>query len=828
MQDLRHAFRLLRRTPGFTVVAVLVLALGIGANAAVFSIVNALMLRRLPGRVNELVGVFNADRTRPGSYRSFSYPAYLDIRDNNDVFDNVMAQMASLVGVGEGDATRRVFAMVVSSNYFRTVAVPLAAGRAFSPEEERPGAAMLVAVASYDAWRARNFERDLVGSTVNVNGMDFTVVGVAPEGFTGTGAIAGPEWWFPLGAYDQVVNDFFREGGAGLATRSHAALMLAGTLKPAVSLTDAQGRLDPLARGLAEAYPDTDRDRAFTLAPLRRIGMGSSPQADDLLPLISGLLLAMSALVLVVACLNLANLMLARGNARRREIAVRMALGGGRVRIVRQLMTEALVLSIAGAAAGVVIAWWTPSFLAASMTSSFPISISIDVAPDMRVVAATSFFAILSTIAFALRPAWSLSEADLVSDTKSDSRTTGLRGRSPRLVSGPRLIVAQLALSLALVATGGLFVRGALTITDIDAGHSFDRQLVVSVDPSLAGFDDGRGRELYRASLERLRGLGGVEAASFASSVAFGEITEHLSVRLPGESERAADPVFRIVGADYFQTLGLRMLSGREFAVSDETASPRAATLAIVNSPPAERLFGCENPVGRQIQVRARNNEPHRTLEIIGAAPGLRHDLFDPGPVPHIYVAFGGEYRANMNFDIRVADASREAEMLATVARELRQVESRLPIVALQTMTAHRDKSFLAWTIGAAAGLFGAFGVLALLLATIGVYGLEAYDVSRRTREIGIRMALGARAADVARLVLSDGLRATIWGLAIGLVLAVGIGRLVSGVLFRVTPFDPVVLTVAALILSAAALLACAVPLRRATRVEPIEALRTE
>jgi len=827
LQDLRYSLRLLRRTPGFTAVAVLVLALGIGANTAVFSLVNAMLLKPMPGRIGETVGVFGKDRSKADSYRAFSYPAYTDLRDSSDVFDSLLAHTLSLVGIREGDATRRTFAAVVSSNYFTTLGVPLAVGRAFSADEERPGSAIPVAIASDDLWRRHGRDSGFLGSTITVNAVAFTIVGIAPRGFTGTMAIVSPDLWFPLGTYDLLVNDIFKQQAKGIDDRASEGLVLVGRLKPGVSMAVADARLDQLARRLERQYPVANRDRTFMVAPLPRLGTSVNPRSDNPVAAVSALLLTMSGLVFVVACLNLANLMLARGSARRKEIAIRLALGGGRARIVRQLLTEGLTLSLIGAAGGAVIAWWTTSLLVASMTMVAPVSVVIDSTPDVRVLASAGAFAVLSTLFFALGPAWSSSNAVLVPDLKDEVRGGVSARRSvSRFMSGPTLVVSQLAVSLALVAAGGLFVRGALNISLIDPGFSLDRQLLIGLDPSLAGYDETRGRIVYRTVLDRVRGLPGVVHASLASIVPFGDITESHKVQA---GDKTADAIFLTVGADYFRTLGLPMLRGREFSRQEEEKSDRASAIAVVNEPLVRKLFGDADPIGRQIQLGETGRGVVRTLEIVGVAPGLRHEMFDPAPVPQIYVASGGPYRANMNIHVQVAGGpGAQTAMLETVRRELRQIDDRLPIVSMKTMLAHRDTSIPAWAIGMAARLFSAFGLLALLLATIGVYGLKAYDVARRTREIGIRMALGASGGDVQRLVLREGLRTTAIGLAAGLLLAAGIGKLLSGLLFRVSPFDPVVLVTASVALCAAAMLASYIPARRATRVVPLEALRSE
>jgi predicted permease len=826
LQDLRHSVRLLRRAPGFSAVAIGVLALGIGANTAVFSLVNALLLKPMPGRVGELVGVFNRDRVKADVYRGWSYPAYADLRDRTDVFDAVAAHTLSLVGVRDGDSTRRSFAAVVSSNYFSTLGVPLAAGRAFTAAEERPGAVLPVVIVSDALWRRSGADPALLGSTLVVNATTFTVVGIAPPGFSGTMAILSPELWFPIGVYDQIVTDIFKQQPHGIGDRASDSLMLVGRLKPGISMAAAEGRLDPLARQLSDAYPATDRDRTFTLARLQRLGMSTRPQSNNPLAAVSAMLVLMAALVLVVACLNLANLLLARGSARRKEIAIRLAIGGSRGRVVRQLLTEGLVLSVAGGAAGVVIAAWTTRLLAASMSSAFPLTVVVDARPDVRIFAAAGVFAVLSTLCFALGPAWSASHGDLVPDLKSDTRDGSSRRLRSRLLSGQALVLSQLAVSLTLVVAGGLFVRGALNVAVADPGFRLDRELVVTVDAGLAGYDEARGRATYRTMFERLRALPGVEHASVASTVPFGDFTESSLVRA---GDAKVDAIHVVVGADYFAALGLPMLRGREFSRLEEEANPRTASLAIVNEPLMHKLFGDADPIGRQVQIGDRERGSERTLEIVGVAPGLRHGLFDAGPVPQIYLASGGSYRPTANVHLRIAGGSgADTAMLDAVRREIRQVDPRLPVVSAKTMTAHRDSSILYWSVRAAAVMFSAFGILALLLATIGVYGLKAYDVSRRTREIGIRMALGATSGDVERLVMREGFRTMIIGLGIGLLLAAGIGKLLSGLLYRVSPFDPVVMAVAATVLSTSAMLACYLPARRATRIVPLDALRSE
>jgi predicted permease len=829
-QDFRYALRLLRRTPGFTAVAVLVLALGIGANTAAFSLVNALLLQPRPGRIDKLVGVFNRDRLKPDSYRDFSYPAYVNLREQGDLFESLMAHTFAMVGVREGDTIRRSFVTLVSANYFSTLGVRLAAGRPFTLEEERPGARAPVAVASYSAWRRAGFDPAFIGSTARVNGVDVTIVGVAPRGFGGTMTLVAFEWYFPLGLYDAIVNDMFKQKTTGLSDRGNHAINLAGILKPGVTAESAERPLEQMATRLATEFPATDRDRQFLVAQLPRLGVSSEPGDETQLAVISGLLAAMAGLVLLVACLNLANLLLARGTARRREIAIRQALGGGRGRIVTQLVVEGLMLAVAGAALGLAFSWWTTGALTAGIAKAMPLDVVVE--PSGRVFAAAAALAVLSTLLFALGPAWALSRQTVTSDLKGQTVSAIRKTRT-----GPALIVAQLAVSLALVAVGGLFVRGAIKAGSADPGFALDHQLLFSLDASMAGYDETRTRTLYRRILDRMAGVPGVERAAFASIVSFGELSENRYAFVPGATTEFR-PQFLIVSSSYFDTLRLPILRGRGLTPADDEPSTRRlpgsaadggrAIPAVIDVALARRMFGDGEPLGRRIQIAVRETMPRVDFDIVGIVPTTRHDLFEAEPMGHVYAPYGSQFRASMNLHVRTAGSIDETAMLSAIQRELRAVDARVPVLSARTMTAHRDLSLPEWAVRTAATLFSTIGGLALLIAAIGVYGLKAYDVSRRTREIGIRIALGASSRNVLGLVLRDGVRTTLIGLGIGLALAAAIGKLVSGLLYQVSPFDPAVLSAAAAILAGAAMLACYLPARRATRIEPLEALRVE
>jgi predicted permease len=823
-QDLRHGVRLLRRTPGFTFVAILILALGIGVNTAVFSLVNTLMLQPRPGRIDQLFAVFTKDRTIAKGYRDFSYPAYLDLRGRADIFDSLMAHTFSTVGITDGDVTRQTFAAIVSSNYFSTLGVPVAAGRAFTPVEERPGANARVAIASYAVWRRAGLDPSFIGRMVRVNGSDYMIVGVTARGFAGTMALLSPEWWFPLGSYDTIVNEMFKQRATGLTDRGNYPLNLAAALREGVSRASAESMLDAFGQRLSDEYPATDKNQIFTLGPLPHMSISSQPETGNPVAAIALLLTLMAVLVLVVGSLNLANMLLARGAARRREIAIRQALGSGRWRVVQQLLLEGLLLSLGGGVVGLMIGAWTSGAFAAWFSSVMPLGITVVIEPSPRMVVAAAGFALFSTLCFALGPAWSLARQSVAGDLKGELGVT--RRAARRFGISSMLVVGQLAVSLALVAGGGLFVRGGINAGRADTGFEIDRHVIVSLDPSLAGYDPARTSRIYQDAMTRLRAMPGVERASLGAIVPFGEFQEGRTIRLKA-SDEGVGADFNIIGAEYFSTLGMQVLRGREFTRAEEDPGSTAMN-AVIDRRLASRLFPTGDPVGQPILLQGREGEGSRPYTVVGVVSDMRHDLFDQAGRLHVFVPVGSLFRAMLTIHARTTPGASETAILGTIRRELQALDPRLPILSARTMAEHRYRSLTEWSVRAAATMFATLGGLALLLATIGVYGLKAYDVSRRTREIGIRIALGATGGHVARLLLGEGARTTIAGLLIGVLLAAGIGKLASGLLYQVSPFDPVVLTLASLVLAAAALAACYVPARRATRVAPLEALRTE
>jgi putative ABC transport system permease protein len=835
VQDLRFAIRSFAKAPAFTLVAILVLAIGIGANSAMFTVVNALMFKPLSGQAGELVGLFSHDRTQPDTYRAFSYPNYADIREQTrDTFDGLMAHTFAMVGVPAGDTTRRSFIAVVSSNYFDTLGVSLAAGRPFNADEERPGAELPSVVVGYDRWRDAGFSATFLGSQIRINALDFTVVGVAPQGFTGTMAMAAPEMWLPLGMFDVVVNDMFKNRGTGLADRSNNGLIVAGRLKPDLGLAGVNARLDALSRQLEAAYPAENKNQSLSIHELPRMSTSTSPQTDTGLVVASTLLMAISGVVLVIACLNIANMLLARGTGRAKEIAIRLAVGGARGRVIRQLLTESFLLAAAGSIAGLLVAFWSTRFLVNTLSPLLPLTVNFEPAPDANVLIATTVLASLATILFGIGPALRISRVDLVNDLKG-AVATGRQFQSRRWQARNVLVVGQIALSLALLCTGGLFARGALMAASANPGFRYDQLLLAAIDPSLAGYEERQGRAAHRSIIERIRAIPGVEFAAYTSTVPFGDFHEGMPVEAVGQTARSSEgrsPTYRIIGADYFRALGVGMVRGREFTAVEEesTTAPR---VAIVDERLARQLFPDREPLGQMIRITRRDREAGsgndgEPMEIVGIAPGIRDTLFDRAAVPHVYVPTGRHYRASLSIHVRTRSAGSEADVLAAIRREVTQADARVPLLDLMPMRRFHDRSLELWAVRAGGNTVISLGLLALVLAVVGVYGVKSYVVSQRTREIGIRVAVGARPQDVLWMVVREGALLTTLGLAIGLPLAAAAGVGLSKLLYEVSPLDPIVFLTAPVLLAAAALVASWLPARRATRIVPVTALRAD
>src|SRR5256886_3315873 len=564
IHDFRFAFRQLIKAPGFTFAAVLVLALGIGANTAVFSLVNTLFFAPPAyAKPHEMVQLFSQDKKDPKKFRGFSYPTYRDIREQNTVFSDAMAFNLALIGLGQKGDTRRALASVVSSNYFSVLGVPLARGRAFLPEEETPGRNAPVAIVSYNYWQRHNLDPGVLGSQFLINGRPFTIVGITPKGFAGTMQILSPEVWLPMSVYDQVANDFGSTNKTTMDDRNGRQLRVMARLRPGTTAAAAKPALEGLAGNLEKAYPVEQKDQTFIAAPAPRNTVGTSPSPDRALKSIAPLLLGMAVVVLLVACLNLANMLLARGTARRKEIAIRLALGGSRWRIVRQLLSEGFVLALLGGVGGLILGLWSSGLLVGSIRKLMPLDIVWSSGPNLAILAATFGFCLLGTLMFALGPALKISRTALVTDLKEHAGEDVVRRRWKFLPRHP-LVVVQIAFSLALITAAALFMRGAGKAASVDIGLKPGASYVLEVDASLAGYEPKRAGELYRTLNERLAAVPGVERVSISATVPFSMIEVERNVQRaglhPGSDARPANAAeglafkaaWNSVGANYF------------------------------------------------------------------------------------------------------------------------------------------------------------------------------------------------------------------------------------------------------------------------------------
>jgi predicted permease len=855
IQDFRFALRQLFKAPGFTVAAVLVLALGIGANTAVFSLVNKLFFAPPAyARPHEMVQVFSQDKKDLKKFRGFSYPTYLDIRAQNTVFSDVMSFNFALIGLGQKGDTRRAFAAIVSSNYFSVLGVPLTRGRAFLPEEEIPGRNAPVAIVSYSYWQKHNLDSSVLGSQFFINGRPFTIVGIAPKGFAGTMQILSPEVWLPISVYDQVANDFESGNRTMIDDRKGTQLRIMGRLNPGITATAAKPALEGLSANLEKAYPVEQKNQTFLTTPVPRNTVGNRPGADRGMKAIAPLLLGTATVVLLVACLNLANMLLARGTARRKEIAIRLALGGSRWRIVRQLLSEGFVLALLGGLGGLILGLWSSGLLVGSMRKLMPLDMVWSAGADPAILVATFGFCLLGTLMFALGPALKISRGAVVNDLKEHAGEDVVRRRWKFIPRHP-LVVVQIAFSLALLTAAALFVRGAGKAAAIDTGLRPGASYLLEVDASLAGYEPKRAEELYRTLNERLAALPGVERASISATVPFSMIEIDRNVQRaglhPGPDARPASAAegvafkasWNSVGADYFSTVGLPVLRGRAFTEAEATRP--GPKVAIIDEALAKKLWPDGDALGQRVQYAGESTpvakrgegegtsaDPEKqdeTMEIVGVVPVTRHALFaNEEPDGAFYLPFARGFQSDVSFFVRFRALTSGTETADLLRRTVREVDPSIPILSLQTFAQYLDSNLDLWLVRAGAALFSIFGGLALGLAVVGLYGVKAYSVARRTREIGIRMALGAQPGMVLRLIMGEGAIMLLTGLALGLLLAAATGKILSGILYEVGAFDPPAFVSAFTILAAATLFATWLPARRATRINPMVALRTE
>ena len=844
---MRFALRQLLKHRGFTAIAVLTLALGIGGNTAMFSIVNALLFRplNLP-RPAELARVYSPHKSMPDQHRGVSYPNYVDLRREDRAFAQLAAFVSFQVSIAEGDSARQAFVDAVSANYFAALGAGLNQGRPFTEEEERDGGQPPVVIVSHRFWHSRGAAPDFVGRTLHIAGKPHTVIGIAQPGFLGHSALMGSEFWLPLcrSALAWRCNEADLAGNR----KKLQVLNLVGRLKPGVSFTEANSQMAVLAEQLRTAYPGENDDFDLTIGPLPRISAGYGPASTAVFGGLSVVLMSLSGIVLLVAGWNVANLLLARAATRRQEMAVRFALGSGRGRIVRQLLLEGLLLSVLGGAAGLVVAFGLSRLLLTGATVFLPgFSLAFGATLDWRVLLATLGICVFATLAFALSPAWAVARAIGLSDLRdqaggADLRVAGLGVFSSRSWR----VVGQLALCLALLTVAALILRSVQSTLEGEAGFPLENRLVLELSPGLENRDVKTYPALFASVETRLRSIPGVDAVGSSISIPFSMSSARARVR-PAEGSLSADrddsstdakevqdTVLDYVTPEYFQALGLPFRRGRTFEPFETpTGDPSSpARVAVVDELLAAALWPGRDPVGQHLEaVGFTRDRKSEFLRVIGLVPAIRQHLTESRPVPHLYLpmnpasGFGVRY-----FVVKTAarPAGGDAGMVREIWRKLRDGPDPAPLMSVKTMSAHRDENpNLVATRGIARLLLG-FGLLAAALSVSGIYGVTAYTVACRTREFGIRLALGSSHKGILWLVLRQGLAQTGLGVAVGLALAWGLTKLLGTEFHALRTFDPIVFAGVPLALGLVVVLACSLPARRATRVDPAVALRSE
>jgi macrolide transport system ATP-binding/permease protein len=804
--DLRYSLRMLTKNPGVTAAAVLSLALGIGANATIFTWVKSVLLNPLPG-IPEADRLFVlAGKSRNGDDRSLSYPNFRDIRAQATTFEPIL-QDDVLLAVSDGQEADRAFAILVSGNYFDVLGTRPMLGRAFvKAEDQTPGGAPVL-VLSYAYWQRRfGGQASVVGRSVKVNDRPYTIVGVMPADFLGTTLGLAPDAWVPMMQQPELqpVGDRLEARGSGWAQ----ALV---RLRDGISLEAANAELETIRAALEREYSTNDGWR-LSIIPVSNSPWGAPMALRPVLLVLVGVVAA----VLLIACANIANLLLSKAVGRRREIAVRMALGASRGRVVRQLLLESLMLSLLGGAAGLVVAWWSAGLLMVFVPpTDFPINLGIRV--DGSVLAFTAMASIATGLVFGLVPALHASSPRMVQALREESGRTSAGAAKHRLRNG--LVVAQVALCLVLLVGAGLFLQSLRRGAHLQPGFDPANVVMASFDVFPAGYDRARGLVFQRQLLDRLRSAAGIERAALARTIPLGfSGNSSTGIAIDGYQPKKDEEIvisFNEVSDGYFETLRIPIVAGRSFTERDVDG---AVPAAIVNETMARRYWRDGDPVGRNITAGGER------IQIVGVAKDGKYRSLSESPRPYMYFPLAQRYRSAVKLHVR--SAGETGATLNTIRDVLREMDPDLPITETMPITDHLEQAIFAQRI--AATLLGIFGALALTLAGVGLYGVMAYAVSERTHEMGIRLALGARPGELRGMVVASGMKVAAVGLAIGAAGAAAVSRLLTSLLNGVSPTDPVTFAVVLATLAAVAFLAAFIPARRASLVDPIVALRYE
>jgi putative ABC transport system permease protein len=843
-QDLRYGARMLLKSKGVTIIAVLSLAAGIGANTVIFSLVNAILLRARPvAEPGKLVELYTSDQRHP--YQATSYPSYLDFRERNEVFTGLAAYGIRQFKLGGAEQVEQMWGEAVSGNYFDVLGVRPFKGRAFLPEEDLTPGTHPVVVISYGLWQRRlQSDPEIIGKTITLNKQPLTIIGIAPPEYTGMIRGLASDVWVPTMMQPQL------EPGRGLPllrSRGNRWVNLIGRLKPEVTLAQARARFDLLAREMREAHPEEWRPKREATGETEERSVILLPESETRIHPAAGvsvyaliaLLMVIVNLVLLIACMNLANLLLARAITRRKEIAVRLSLGAGRFRLIRQLLTESVLLALIAGAAGVALTVWLLNLLITLMPP-LPegIRVALDLSLDFKVLLYTLVFSTLTGLLFGLAPALQASKADVVAALKDES--SGFAGgyRRSRLRNG--LVVAQVALSLLLLIGAGLVLRSLEKVRPTRMGFESDSVLVAPLTLDEQQYDRARSQEFYRQLSERVAALPGVEAASLVDVVPGLVGASRTGIGIEGYQARPGENLAidsKIVGPRYFTKMKIPIVEGRDF---DERDRENAPCVAIINEVFARRYFAPEGRALGKHLIKFRWQKPNQLCEIVGVVRDNRWQALTKEPQPAFAFPLLQSHQTGITLLVNAADDPGSLKL--AVRRAIQSLDPNIPVTDVQTVG--EFFSVMLYPFRVFGLLIGACGVLALLLAAIGVYGVVAYAATQRTREIGIRLALGALQKDILKLVVGQGMMLVGYGLGAGLLLAFALIKLLTSSLFGLAAGDPDLAEIEFLLsasatdaltffgitalLAGVALAACYLPARRATKVDPMVALRYE
>jgi predicted permease len=807
-QDVRFGFRMLRRSPGFSILAILCLTLGIGANAAVFSWIEGILFRPYPlvahqERLLALTGTARGESDNTG----ISWPDLIDLQRSCTLFDAFFVTKIMGTTLSIGDRAEVTTGSIVSANYFDAIGVHPILGRGFEPGEDTGRNAHPVTVISYQLWKGR-FKGDpqIIGKTQRLSGTLHTIVGVMPEGFYGTFVGWAMQFWVPAS-----MEENFEAGGYKLEDRGARWIEAYVRLKPGVNLRQAQEEISAVAARLESAYPDTNRGRGIRLWPLWQTPFNN---AGALLPTLE-IMLVVVVFVLLIACANVGNLLLVRSFARRHEMTVRLAIGAGRSRLVKQLVTEGLILSAFGAAGGLLVAHWCRHALVLLFPARGGVAMHLPGEIDWRVLALSAGVCLIATLLLGLVPAMQTGKVDLAGALKAES--TGVLGSRGRAWVRSGLVVMQVSLSFVLLVGAGLLLQSLQRIRTTSPGFSTHGVLETVVPLASAGYDAPRAESFQDDLLERVKALPGVESAAFArmTPLSYGSFSS-TPIAVDGYQpppEEQPTVQYNEVGPDYFATMGIPLVSGREFTRGDDE---KAALVAVVNETMAAQYWRSRNPIGERVQVKGR------WMQVVGVAKDSKYESVRETPKPFFYVPLRQNFSRGADLFIRTP---LNAETMATaLAREVHALDGNLALYEVITLQEQLDRSTSPQMV--AVTLVGVLGGLALLLAAIGLYGVMSYAVSQSTRELGLRMALGAGASNLLRLVMSRGLALTAGGVLLGAAAALALTRLLGNLLYKVSPRDPLAFGSALVVMAVTALAACFLPAWRATRTDPARALR--